>query len=387
MTVFGDYNTPGDDPRNFPQQPSPLAARYQIGRAGAKSLAEILRGSLVSGLNIHPVGMEESRAAARAAAGLPPEEIKSPQSNVAPTDETRVDRSGVNPDHGPGYPSSVPLANSTPSGPRSFSETIQANMAKTLGQHPYSTAEGPLRSAETPAASTKPSMRAVRLPSGKILFTNQDYGGDEFVGGTAAAGAEIRSQDRARNQQDPVGRTLLSLIRSSTGDLTNASRMQAAVRGEGVGEAAGPPALPALPALAPTRRVTGSLGEFNSSPGGYSQIEGTDQQKQELALESGDRELALAQMGQAHQAASMKPGELADVNNPRIRLAQFLNSQFKPEFDEVNKKEAATRAQIATLPPEQQKAATAEMEAGIQADLRSISRRMAGITGQAIPEW
>lgn len=379
MSVFGDYNTPSDDPRNFPQQPSPFAARYNIGRPGTRSLADILRGSIVSGLDIHPLGVEEAGNSARAAVGLPPLEIKQPQSNVAPTDEHREDRSGINPGYGHGYPASVPLANSTPTGPRSFTETVQANMAKTLGQHPYSTAEGPLRSAETPAASAvKPAMRAIRLPTGKVLFTNQNYGGDEFTGGTAAAGAEIRAQDRARNAQDPVGRTMLSLIRSSAGDLTGASARQAAVRGEGM--QAGPPAL----ALAPTRRVEGPA--FDNSPG-VSMIEGTPLQQQEAAIESGGRELALAQTGQELKAANMAPGQVADLSNQRLRLGAWLDTRYKPEMDAVIAQAAEARAQAATLPPAQQAAALHEIETVADAHMKSIRDRMAAISGQAIPPY
>lgn len=353
----------------------------RLQRPGSKSLAQILAESLRTGLGVpdQPLDPQVAGQQARLAAGLEAEagtgavggEGSGGASSISapPYEEVEV---------GEGRSQLGPVA------PQSFAQGLQRNIAKGLGQHPYDTAEGPLRSAETPASATKAPIRAIRLPNGKLLFTNQNYGGDEIVGGPAAAGTEIRAQDRDRSRaatSSPVGDTMLGLVRAAAGDqrgaLVDASRRQAGMRGETASPAE---------AAAPTRRAIGP--EFDSTPGGLSMIEGTPEQQDELAMESGEREITKGMMAQALQRSTLPLAEAAAIDNPRIQIAHFLD-QFGPQMDQIVEDAETEKVRVSTsgLTPAQQSAEIARIEALRDAYLKNIRDRMSVIGGQTLSQY
>jgi hypothetical protein len=165
----------------------------------------------------------------------------------------------------------------------------------------------PSKPTSTPGlAESKPgSIRALRLPNGKIIFTNRvDVGGgsDEKKNAESvrAAAGEIQAQDRASYG----GRTG---IQSQMTDL-----LRAAIDNRGGSMQPGGEAN--LDAVSPS---------YDSQSPGVSATQGSPEQQDELAMESGQRELGLTRLQQEMKAAKMSPEQAArlGIPIPRSRLA------------------------------------------------------------------
>lgn len=174
----------------------------------------------------------------------------------------------------------------------------------------------PVRSAPSSSAASSPA-RALRLPGGKILFTNQPTGSEipEFRNAetlsTRAAGREIRDRDHdtiARMQQERM---------PAEGTLADEFDFQA---------------------VSPTRDLASDLirrsadVEFRRSrgedlpDGGLTMIPAmTPETQDRLAIEGGERELQLAQLNNAIQEANRSPEARAADRNLNL---QTFNKVF-----------------------------------------------------------
>lgn len=261
-----------------------------------------------------------------------------------------------------------------------FNVAVQQAMSRGLGAPDPLPPGPPMRTDSTPGPiDVKPSMRAIRMPNGTVLFTNRDeIGGDEFVGGTAAAGREIRSMDRAR-ATSPTQAAMLNVVREKASDvpgaLVNASQDQARLRGEG--------SMPGPPALEPTRRVAGQAPDTRP---GVSFIEGTPEQQREIALRDMMDVIAMEQAGQELEVARMPPGEAAALSNPTVQSGNWIVQNIGPELDRVTAvgQEKARQVMNTIADPKLRQQELARIEAETEARRRNLIDLMSAITRQTI---
>jgi len=167
------------------------------------------------------------------------------------------------------------------------------------------------------AATYKPSMRAIRMPNGTMLFTNRDeYGGEEFT--PKQGGQIVREQQRT---QAPLPRSPFE------GDLTHAA-MTGLVRAS-MRASAGEP----RPGEMRGRMVEGTRPD--ASGGAVSMIEGTPEQQLQQKLSAAMGQLQLGQIGQESKLAAMEPGERALVENPHVQTAVGLSRMFLPQIQQI----------------------------------------------------
>lgn len=174
-----------------------------------------------------------------------------------------------------------------------------------------------------PASYAPTRMRAIRMPDGKLLFTNRDeYGGEEFT--PAEGGRLVREAQRAQPLEatnplvsDPTSRTLRALVRAS----------------------AGRPESGPVPAAG--RMVPGTTPDL--SGGTLSTIEGTPQQQQALQLEDAIGALSLANVRQETEVASMPAAQRELLQNRDVQVASFLINRFLPQ---IQQKQADTELKM-----------------------------------------
>lgn len=171
----------------------------------------------------------------------------------------------------------------------------------------------------TAAAPAPPRIRAIRMPNGSFLFTNQNYGGEEVD--VPAAGAAIRAQDRAN--VSPTSSTMSALVRAS-------ARQAAGER---------------MPSLNP-RQVAGPA--FNAAEPGVSFIEGTPDQQMAEKLQDNMAKLQLSQLAQEQQLAELPATQRMQLENPDIQTASFVINRFGPALQGVQRDASMKLAAITT---------------------------------------
>jgi hypothetical protein len=181
------------------------------------------------------------------------------------------------------------------------------------GQIIGSTSFDPPPSKPAVAESKPGGIRALRLPNGKIIFTNRvELGGgsDEKKNAESvrAAAGEIQGQDRATYAgRSGIQTQMTDLLRAAIDN--HGGSMQ-----PGAGEAN-------LEAV--------DQGYDSQSPG-VSAIQGSPEQQDELAMESGRRELGLTRLQQEMKAAKMSPEQAARLGhpNPQIEIGDKVMKQM-----------------------------------------------------------
>jgi hypothetical protein len=257
----------------------------------------------------------------------------------------------------PAAPAQAPAVAPPPAGLAGSHAEFMASM-RPLGDGSAPTGAGLLPDTlglETPAgavaASTSSPMRAIRMPDGRLLFTNREgYGGSEIS--TADAGREIRAADST-----PAGRGPLNDVRPGGAfagksyewpgmqEQTMAGLVAASQRA-----AAGEPP----PSKTTGRQLEGHIlgkggsGGFLPSPdnltgAGISRIQGSPEQQVQIALEQAMGATALAQLGQQQRQASLSPMEAATLGSPQA-VAMMVGMQMVGP--KIQQKQAELQAKI-----------------------------------------
>lgn len=316
------------------------------GLAGHVADAPAPIGRFVRGLPGRAAGGVLSGLGAASAYALEdpnPTAVPSPaQPSVAPTAATVPPRQfGFSPLHYPGQAPTYPgLGADTPAEP-------QYPGLGTKTDEPY-------QAPQTGASR----LRALRLPDGRVIFTNRDeYGGEEFT--TKEGGQLVRAQQR---QENPSREALTGMLRAS---------MRATER-----EASEPP---------PEGRMVG--GEAPETGAGFSAIEGTTQMRNQVGLEDAMGALALARIEQDTARALLTPDALAATNDPNIRAMRWISKNIQPKIDAANAQAAAEKAHIlATVPdPKEQARQIDEVEADAAARIDALGVVASSGSRQRLP--
>lgn len=217
-------------------------------------------------------------------------------------------------------------------------------------------------STAAPAVHQRAPIRALRMPNGKILYTNQgSYGGPGIE--------ELDYQDAARAERarratvDPTSRTMSALVRAAA--KANMSR-----------SAEGPPG-PTLESL-PGRPTTGVDPGFDRP--GVSFIEGTPQQQLDLDIEAAMGAASLAEAQSAEAFSKKTPDEQARLKNPRIGEMEYLQEQFGRKI-KIIEAELQKSLKGVTDP-----ATIKDMRATAAADIKAIHDHMAALQGLRVTE-
>lgn len=207
------------------------------------------------------------------------------------------------------------------------------------------------------AARYRSPVRAIRMPGGKIVFTNRDELGGEEVG-VSEAGREIRDREM---RGSPTTATMSALVRASA--RSHGQPLDA-------------------PYTAPTIRT--SPGEAPDSSPGVSFIEGTPQQQAQLKIDDAMSATVLANLQREQELAEMDPRARALLENKDVQTASYLLSRFQPQIDRA-REDAAARIQVinqTVVDPKERRAALQEVDAELErslAPLQAIMQTMMGI--------
>lgn len=218
------------------------------------------------------------------------------------------------------------------------------------------------------AATTKQPTRAIRMPNGQILFTNDpSYGGEEISVGDA--GKIVRSADAgavSRGSLRPSSETMSGLLQAST--------RASAARG------------PESPMVGGGRMVAGRAPD--TSGGAVSMIEGTPEQQLNEKLQDAMGALSLADVGQRRKLAEMDPGARALLENKDVQTASFVNHMLQPRRDQAHQL-ATQRAQAAAAQfandPKQLAATLRQIQDERDQSLREIDSQQAMSMGLRPP--
>ena len=190
------------------------------------------------------------------------------------------------------------------------------------------------------AATYRPPMRAIRLPNGRMLFTNQEgYGGQEMS--TAEGGKVVRAQDRVEASREMPARAAIK------------GMLQASIRDASLRETA--PEAESGDILPRGRQVEGEA--YDMRPG-VSMIEGTPEIQRRIALEDAMGALSLAEANQRTEMAQLPAGARLAAEDPEIRRMTWVIRNIQPKIDAIQQQASAEITQIkATIPDqrEQQK--------------------------------
>lgn len=218
------------------------------------------------------------------------------------------------------------------------------------------------------AATAKQPTRAIRMPNGQILFTNDaSYGGEELSIGDA--GKIVRAGDAAtvaRGPMRPSSETMSGLLQAST--------RASAARG------------PESPMVGGGRMVAGRTPDL--SGGAVSMVEGTPEQQLDEKLQDAMGALSLADVGQRTKLASMDPGARALLENKDVQTASFVNHMLQPRRDQAHdlakQRAAAATAQLSG-DPKQLAAALRDIQTERDQTLREIDSQQAMSMGLRPP--
>lgn len=198
--------------------------------------------------------------------------------------------------------------------------------------------------------------RAIRMPGGRIVFTNRDeLGGDEV--GVAEAGRELRDREM---RGSPTTATMSALVRAS-----------ARAHGQPLD----------APYTAPTLRT--SPGEAPDMEPGVSFIEGTPQQQDQLKIEDAMSATVLANLERERELAEMDPRARALLENKDVQTASFLLSRFQPQIDRA-REDAVARIQVINetiTDPKARRVALQEVNAELEQALAPIQTLMQTMMG------
>lgn len=176
----------------------------------------------------------------------------------------------------------------------------------------------PAEEAQQHAASYHAPTRAIRMPDGRLVFTNrQDADVDMPEGrdvGYSKGVGEAREANRAAvSRLDPTSATMSGLLKASI----------RANRGKGPGEATG---------------------------GAVSRIEGTPQQQLAYNLEDAQGAAALAGARSDEKVASMDPVAQVMLGNKDIQAGSWALSQVRPELERIEADRGAKMQLISAIP-------------------------------------
>lgn len=220
------------------------------------------------------------------------------------------------------------------------------------------------------AATYKPSVRAIRMPNGHMLFTNRDeYGGEEFT--PQQGGQIVREQQR---QMPTPARPPFE------GDITHAA-MTGLVRAS-MRASAGEPS----PGQLRGRMVEGKAPD--TTGGSVSMIEGTDEQQLADKIQTAMGHQQLAELGQNLELARMPAGERLLAQNPQVQTAVGLSRMFLPQIQQLQAA-ADNRIKLVSTPgspsyiadPKLQASEIMKARAEMQAELGPIQYLISNIMG------
>lgn len=219
-----------------------------------------------------------------------------------------------------------------------------------------------LKAAAPAAAPAAKPTRALRMPNGKIVFTNRpELGGPELNYGDATR--EVRTNTLAETEAAPYRSRLSDLVRS------------AAVQAQRNGETS--------PYHAPTvANADGPAPSFSGAEAAVSNITGTEDQQRQLQF---DRAMQAASVARAQgdlEYEKMSPQQKADLGNPRIQAMGFLRSMFQKDFDMVEAGTEAAKKSITLPPGEERDKALAALEATRLQKREDLMRLMLGLLGE-----
>jgi len=223
------------------------------------------------------------------------------------------------------------------------------------------------------AAAYRSPIRAIRLPNGRMLFTNQEeYGGEMSA---AEGGRVVRAQDRAsaRKNELPARAAITGMLQASIRD---ASMRDAQRRGETETVAA----LPfAQGEGRDPRPVEGR---------GLSMIEGTPEIQRQIALEDAMGALNLAEARQRTELANLPAEARLVAEDPNIRLQRWALANIQPKITAIQQQAAAEIAQIkATITdPREQAKMIDEVEVAATSRIEPLNALMSMVSRQRLPQ-
>lgn len=167
---------------------------------------------------------------------------------------------------------------------------------------PSRPAPTPIEAAAEPpiaAAPASPRTRAIRMPDGRLLYTNRA----ELPGNEIPMAQAVQQERTERASIDPTSATMSALVRASA----RANRQTP------------PTAAPML-----------------DSPA-VSVMEGTPQQRMSMSIDDAVAAATLAQIQQATAEAKLSPQERSDLDNPGVGRISYLNQLFAGDIAKENK--------------------------------------------------
>jgi hypothetical protein len=212
----------------------------------------------------------------------------------------------------PRAPEPAPSAPAAPAGPAAPAQTQAAAPAEPSLEEQYERDR-----AAREAASYRSPIRAVRLPNGRVVFTNLESwektaperlrpGSAEIPYGEAVGREREEALDPRRT---PTGSALTGILRAQV----RAAQQRAERERANQVEAAEP----------------------EEPSGAVSFVEGTPEIQDRLAIEGMARKIALAQAGQELERALMPPAQAAALANPEILRTMWLMRFVAPQVQAI----------------------------------------------------
>lgn len=231
------------------------------------------------------------------------------------------------------------------------------DMARNYGAN----AEEPVATRTLPDAPSATRIRAVRMPDGKVVFTNQGdaeqtKGSQLLSEGEGADEWRLGMVDEARESgylQDPPPAT------STNSQMLTAAIQRSAERRQG---------------------------------GGFSSVEGTDEIKARLEEEKILRSLGIADANQRLEIASMSPQEAMALKNPDLQMAKWHSLENGPKLAGIEKLRASkirsfsdpANAKTYIKDPDERARAIRQENSDADAAVQQIMDRMAIDVGRPV---
>lgn len=230
------------------------------------------------------------------------------------------------------------------------------------------------------AENQRHTIRAIRLPGGKIVFSN--------LGGSYGSGVDV-------GMDEAIGTVRRGTAANVGAYNAAASTVAATPRGEFAPHyypptSADQEALLRMTSNAGRMAPVGVAGEV--ARGGVSQIEGTPEQQRRLRFDELQQAIALAGSEQELAVNEMSPLDRARLANPEVVNAQYLDERYGPALQRSQQKTALKLRMISDpndrehyIPDERQRALRArEIEDEGAMEERTIMLLLSGIAGRGL---
>lgn len=246
---------------------------------------------------------------------------------------------------------------------------------KSMGITPPAEGEGGIGTPAKAPVTSNP-IRALKLPNGKVIFTN--------VGNTVPGAKEISTRDAGRDirARDAAKTAGMMMEGDETPDLSPTG-MPSGFNTVAGGGAPGPMSdLMRASVGQEWRRMRGE----NVPEGSFLISSGTPEIQDRLEMETGQRELEKAQLAQNLATAKLPPRELAAMGNQTIQSGNFAIDRLLPLYTKAlqdsDKAMAALSDPNTPMDPQQRKAAAAQVQARVNAIKEVLNLAM----GQRAPQ-